>query len=263
MRRIIKLFEKGNVSVCGLKGTGKDMLFANVVIRRKLPYVSNTYYGGDYHPFTADVLNCRNTWRNFLTGDVKPYVYPYEDGTDIYIADGGVYMPSQHQGELVKEYSHVPSFMALSRHLGDANVHYNVQNLNRFWDKIREQSDLFLRCVDCWTLQKGFKTAWKRIWRKLPTSIRKRLKPNYSFSWVRSRLVVQRVILYENYDSAVNRVPPFTLRRPLLDMNRIQLWEIQKQNYQIKHGLVKPMILIYLNKSKYNTRIFKEMLENA
>lgn len=35
MRKLCKLFEKGNVSVCGLKGAGKDMLFANVVMRRK------------------------------------------------------------------------------------------------------------------------------------------------------------------------------------------------------------------------------------
>ena len=231
MRKIIKLFEQGNVSVCGLRGKGKDMLMANVVIRRDKPYVSNTNYGGKFIRFDPELLNCQNTWRNFMTGKLKHYVYPYEDGVDIYLGDGGVYMPSQYQGELCKEYGHVPIYMAISRHLGDCNFHYNVQNLNRMWDKIREQSDTYIRCVGCKVLFK--------------------------------KLVFQRVIIYEKYESAVNRVPPFWLRRPWLNPDRMQTWEIQRQNYEIAHGSVKSRILIYFNKSEYNTRIFKEMLENA
>lgn len=231
MRKIIKLFKQGNVSVCGLKGSGKDMLFANVVRRRKCAYISNTDYGGMFIQFKPDQLNCQNTWRNFMTGNLHRFIYPYDDGIDFYIADGGVYMPSQYQGELCKEYSHIPVFMALSRHLGDCNVHYNVQNLNRMWDKIREQSDTYIRCIKCKVL--------------------------FRF------LVLQKVIVYEKYESAVNRVPPFRLRRPLLNPDRIQQWEIQRSNYEIAHGTVKPRILIYINRSKYNTRVFKEMLENA
>lgn len=231
MRRIIRLFKTGNVSVCGLKGAGKDMLFANVVMRRDKPYISNTNYGGDFIKFDPDQLNPRNTWRSFMTGKLNRYVYPFEDGIDFYIADGGVYMPSQFQGELCKEYGHIPVFMALSRHLGEANVHYNVQNLNRMWDKIREQSDTYIRC--CWC-----KVFFKK-------------------------LVIQKVIIYEKYESAVNRVPPFRLSRPLINRDRMQRWEIQKSSYDIAHGSVRPRILIYFNKSNYNTRVFKEMLENA
>ena len=231
MRKLCKLFEKGNVSVCGLKGAGKDMLFANVVMRRKKPYISNTDYGGQYIPFAPLQLNCQNTWKNFMTGNLNHFDYPYDDGIDFYIADGGVYMPSQYQGELCKDYGHIPVFMALSRHRGDCNVHYNVQNLNRMWDKIREQSDTYIRCIGC-------KVFF-------------------------GKLVIQQIIIYEKYESAVNRVPVFRLRRPLLNPNRLQLWEIQKQSYEIAHGSVKPRILIYINRSNYNTRIFKEMLENA
>ena len=60
-----------------------------------------------------------------------------------------------------------------------------------------------------------------------------------------------------------NRVPPFRLRRPLLNADRRQQWEIQRSNYEISHGSVVPRTLIYFNRSNYNTRIFKEMLENA
>ena len=231
MRKIIKLFKEGNVSVCGLRGKGKDMLFANVVVRRKKPYISNTDYGGDHIPFEPQVLNCMNTYRNFLTGKLNRFHYPYDDGIDVYLADGGVYMPSQYQGELCKDYGHIPVYMAISRHLGDCNFHYNVQNLNRMWDKIREQSDTYIRCVGCKVLF--------------------------------GKLVLQKVIIYEKYESAVNRVPPFRLRRPLINPSRLQVWEVQKQNYDIAHGSVTPRLLIYINRSNYNTRIFKEMLENA
>lgn len=230
MRKIIKLFKQGNVSVCGLRGAGKDMLFANVVARRKKPYVSNTNYGGKWISFQPFALDCRNTYENFIAGTLNRYTYPYEDGTDFYIADGGVYFPSQYQGELCKRYGYLSTFMALSRHLGDCNVHYNVQNLNRMWDKIREQSDTYIRCCSC----KVF-----------------------------LGIVFQKVIIYEKYESAVNRVPPFRLRRPWINPTRLQTWEVQKQNYDIAHGSVKPRLLIYRNRSKYNTRVFKEMLANA
>lgn len=230
MRKIIKMFDRGNVSVCGLRGSGKDMLFANVAIRRDKPYVSNTDYGGKFIPFESKVLDCKNTYTNFIQGRLNPYEYPYPDGTDFYIADGGIYFPSQYQGELCKNYGYLSTFMALSRHLGDCNVHYNVQNLNRMWDKIREQSDIYIRC--CWC------------------------KVVFGF-------VLQKVIIYEKYESAVNRVPPFFLRRPLINAERMQIWRIQKQNYMIAHGKVKSRILLYRNKSNYNTRVFKEMLQNA
>lgn len=225
------MFEEGNVSVCGLRGKGKDMLTANVVMRRKRPYISNTDYGGQFIKFDPDMLNFRNTWRNFMTGRLNRYVYPYEDDIDIYVADLGVYMPSQYQGELCKEYSHIPVAMALTRQVCGCNFHYNVQNLNRAWDKVREQSDTYIRCVGCKVLF--------------------------------GKLVLQKVIIYEKYESAVNRVPPFRLRRPLLNPSRLQVWEVQKQNYDIAHGSVTPRLLIYINRSNYNTRIFKEMLENA
>ena len=231
MRKIIKLFENGSVSVCGLRGKGKDMLFANVVVRRKKSYISNTNYGGDFIKFDPQMLNFRNTWRNFMTGKLNHFEYPYDDGIDIYLADVGVYMPSQYQGELCKEYSHIPVAMALLRQVAGAEFHFNVQQLSRCWDKLRELSETYIRCVGCKVLF--------------------------------GKLVIQNVIIYERYESAVNRVPPFRLRRPLINPSRLQVWEVQRQNYEIAHGSVKPRLLIYINRSNYNTRIFKEMLKNA
>lgn len=232
MRKIIKLFEAGNVCVCGLRGRGKDMLFSNVVVRRKCPYVSNTYYGGDHRPFIPMDYDCGgNTYESFLNNQLRKYKYPHPDGTDIYIADAGIYFPSQYCGELNKRYGYVSTFMALSRQLGLCNVHFNVQNLNRVWDKIREQSDIYIMCNWCKVLF--------------------------------GKLVIERVTIYEDYDSAVKRVPPYRPPKVRLNADRKMNLHMDKQKYRIAHGEIKRRTLIYFNKSCYDTRVFKAMLENA
>lgn len=232
MRKIIKLFQSGNVCVCGLRGRGKDMLFSNVVVRRKLPYVCNTNYGGDHHPFIPMDYDCGgNTYESFLNNQLRKYKYPHPDGTDIYIADAGIYFPSQYCGELNKRYGYISTFMALSRHLGECNVHFNVQNLNRVWDKIREQSDIYIMCNWCKVLF--------------------------------GKLVIERVTIYENYESAVNRVPPYRKPPVRLNADRKMNLHMDKQKYRIAHGEIKRRTLVYFNKSSYDTRVFKAMLESA
>ena len=232
LRSIIKIFEKGNTCVTGLRGDGKDMLIANVVSRRSLPYSSNVDYGGEFISFDPSVLSCGgNTYKHFLNNDCLRYSFPYCDGTDIYISDAGVYFPSQYCSELNRLYPHFPTFFALSRHLGLCNVHINVQNLNRCWDKIREQSDQYIRCLGC------------------------RVLGGYVF---------QRVRLYDKYESCVDRVKPFRVNMPLIGSGatRYQV-RLARDQYEATHGRIKDKILIYKNKSSYDTRIFKRMLEEG
>lgn len=236
---IVRLFKTHSVLVCGMKGRGKDMLCANVAMRRKEPYVSNTYYGGgnavdggcwfEFDPKAIDLGG--NTYKDFIQHTVKKYEFPYPDGTDFYIADIGVYFPSQYCNELNRDYKNLPLFMALSRHVGNSAVHANCQSINRIWDKVREMSDCFLICNFCKVLF--------------------------------GKIVFQKVTEYELYDSALKRVPPFRLRKPLFNQNRIFQWRMMKENYMISHGIIKSHILIYWNKSNYNTRIFKEVLSNG
>lgn len=238
MKKILKMFDRGNVSVCGLRGSGKDMLMANVVIRRKLPYISNVYYGGGeakdgglYYPFEPSKLNCGlNTYRDFLSGKVRPYTFPYPDGTDVYISDAGVYFPSQYCSELNRDYGYLATYMALSRHLGANNFHYNSQNLNRVYDKIREQSDLYIMANKCFVLW-GF--------------------------------VLQVVTIYDQYDSAVKRVPPFRLARSLFSADRKFDYDKERLHYEISYGKIKRRLLFYRNKSTYDTRRFKEVLSSG
>lgn len=233
MRKIVKMFNKGNVCVAGLRGDGKDMLMANVVCRRKQDYISNVCYDPNHHiPFVPKEFDCAgNIYKDFIEGTVRRYIYPYPDGTDIYISDVGVYFPSQYCSQLNRDYGYFSTFMALSRHLGDCNVHFNVQNLNRAWDKLREQSDLYIWCNWCKVLF--------------------------------GRIVLQKVTIYEKYQSCVDRIPPYNVPMPWINADRIQHWKIDKQKYFCNYGKVKPRLLLYLNRSNYDTRVFAEVLANG
>lgn len=233
---IIKLFNQGNVCVTGLRGTGKDMLFANVIARRKRVYISNMDYKAKksiYIPLRFDSLNVQNNYKNLISGNIVPYDYPYPENSDIYVSDCGIYFPSQDTGKLDSLYSEFPVFQALSRHLGDCNFHINAQNLNRVWNKIREQSDIYIRCISCKVIGK---------------------------------FVFQRVIVYDKYDSCVNRVEPYKhIKPPLLSNSEVRAQylsrdEVLYREFRQNYGIVKQKILIYKNLSDYDTRLFKKIL---
>ena len=230
--KVLKLFESGNVSVFGLRGRGKDLLMSNVVIRRKLPYISNIDYGGSFYSFDYDSLSCgSNTYKNFIAGDVRSYEYPYPDGTDVYLSDAGIYFPSQYCNELNKQFPYMAVFQAISRHVGDCNFHFNAQNLNRVWDKIREQSDIYICCNGCFYL-KG--------------------------------LVFQKITVYDRYDSAVLRMKPFRAPLPLFSNKEMVLnRQMMKSQFEAAHGSIESYFLVYFNKSNYNTRQFKEILKEG
>lgn len=230
---IAKMFENGNCSVFGLRGRGKDMLTANVIARRKKPYISNIDYKTKTECIPLDLtqFDCKNTYKNFIDGDINEYTYPYADGIDVYISDCGVYLPAQYCDKLTREYSYLPTFFALSRQLGLCNVHCNSQALNRVWDKIREQSDTYISCQKCIVVGK---------------------------------LVFQKVYIYERYDSALAGIAPFRIPpRPLgmnADMYRQSVVKA-RTDFDNLHGTIRKHWLIYFNKSKYDTRHFKTLLQ--
>ena len=131
LKKIQKLFKRGNVSVFGLRGRGKDVLFGNVIARDKKSYVSNLDYTDDsrFIPFDPKDFDCgKNTYINFLNGTLKPYSFPFVKGTDLYISDVGIYFPSQFCNELNRDFKYFPTYFALSRHF--ARVSYPNSGLN-------------------------------------------------------------------------------------------------------------------------------------
>lgn len=235
-KKILKLFKNGSVCITGLRGSGKDMLMSNVIARRKQSYISNMDYHVEYPYLALDFskIDPLNNYNNFISGSYNKYEYPYPLGIDIYVSDCGVYFPSQFCGELNKKYINFPVFQALCRHLGRCNFHINAQNLNRVWDKIREQSDTYIRCLSCHLLF--------------------------------HRLVFQRVIIYDKYESCVNRVQPYRhIKTPILARKEAKALYRTKddelyRSFLERNGKVKRGLLIYRNRSSYDTYYFDKLL---
>lgn len=231
---VIKLFKKGNVCVTGLRGTGKDLLMGNVIVRRKKEYVSNLEYDNKGLWFSLDYSLIdlgKNSFKDLLEGNVKYYKYTYPQGSDIYISDVGCYFPSQYCNELNRDYKYLPLYMALSRQVSHNNVHINVQNLNRAWDKIREQSDTYIRCRKC----------------------------IYIFGFV-----IQFITIYDKYQSCVDRVSPCRIHEPLFADKEVRTnVQMYRDKFFNQYGSVKNKILIYFNRSKHDTYYFEKLFERG
>lgn len=229
--KIVRMFKDGNVCVCGLRGSGKDVLTGNVIARRNVPYVSNLNYtdGKNFQELDFDKIDVgKNTWRNLIKGNPRYYKFPYEPGSDIYISDVGIYMPSQYCSELNKEFPHLPTYMALSRQVSHNNFHINVQSLNRAWDKIREQSDQYIRC------------RWCKVFF--------------------GKIVLQKITIYDKYQSAVDRVQPCRIRMPFLAKAEVkQQAELYLDKFYNTYGSVKNHLLLYINRSKHDTYYFEKL----
>ena len=228
---IVNLFKKGNVCVTGLRGRGKDLLFGNVIARRNEEYVSNLDYSGSFNKLDINkLLVSGNNYKSLLDGNIRRYVYPYPSGSDVYISDAGIYFPSQYCNELNKLYGAFATYMALSRQLSHNNVHINVQNLNRVWDKIREQSDIYITCRRCWYL---------------------------------GGLVIQWITIYDKMQSCIDRVQPCRVRVPLFNKEAKIQAQIYKDKFFNQHGTVENKLLIYFNKSSHDTYYFEKLFKDG
>lgn len=230
-KKVYKLFFEGNVCVTGLRGTGKDLLFGNVISRRGEPYVSNLDYGGEFHLADFSKLDCGgNVYTDFLSKEVKPYVYPYPLGSDVYVSDAGIYFPSQYCSQLNNKFGSIATYQALSRQVSHNNFHINTQNLNRVWDKIREQSDIYIRCRKC----------------------------VYLFGWV-----FQSVTLYDKAQSCIDRVRPCRVKVPLFNKQAKMNAQIYQDQFYNTHGLVRDKLLFYRNRSGHDTYYFEKMMKGV
>lgn len=228
-KRLIKTFKKGNVIVSGLRGMGKDLVFCYVINKRKENYISNVCYSDPkkkykWFEFSKRVWELNgNSYKNFMNEEIKPYVYPYPDGIDYYISDCGIYFPAHMHKVLDKEESGAPIFQALSRQIGDCNIHLNSQRRNRVWDKMREQSDLNI-------VMRGAKVIGKLIFIK----------------WTE----------YDKDESADNQV-----KKPYFGIGK-KAREAKRQ-FEVVNGRIKNSWLIGLLPYNYDSRRFKKVLENG
>ena len=223
--RIKKAFIDGSVMVSGRKRFGKDVLFQTMINSRKEPYFANIDYGGYYTHITFnELLLGDNTYNNFIYGNVKQCDKNTNiEGHDIYISDGGIYLPSQADSLLHKAYPSLPITYALTGHLWGNGIHVNTQRLDRVWKALREQADYFVlmrkRCL------------------KLPF------------------FIVLFTTEYTKYDSALQELSP--MKNTLLN----KYSKAEQNLYKAKHGFIKDGLIIVSKRSlHYDTRAFHKVI---
>lgn len=236
IRYLVRKFKKHNCCVVGVKGSGKDLIFGNVISRRrKEDYISNVDYTNRkrYIPLRFENLDvgCAK-WTDFVDGTLPYYEFPYPEGTDVYVSDVGVYLPSQYCNEINKRYPHIATYQALSRQISKNRFHINTQSLNRCYDKIREQSDVYFLCRWCLYIPKV-------------------------------KIVIQLVTEYDKYQSCVDRVKPCRVRVPLFNKEASTNADIYRDQFFNAYGKVKNHLFIYRNKSHHDTFGFREMFERG
>lgn len=221
---IVKQFERCNIIVFGKKRTGKDLLFQFVINKRDTAHYANIQYSEKTEIRSLKDFSCApNIYKNFIDGTVKVIPKKNAERTDFYISDGGIILPSQYQGDLVKLYPSFPTYYALTGHLTDSNIHINTQVLTRVWDKLREQADGYFMTLN--TLHIG-------------------------------RLFMTSLIYYDRYQSALDTLRPF----PCSFFSSKEK-KAMKADFDAKHGIVKHMLLFQvLPKSCYDTRYYHRVL---
>lgn len=244
-RELINLFKNGSVAVTGLRGRGKDTLFCYVINKRKSPYISNVKYTEkDNIPFMplAQFDLGGNKRKDFVNKTIKPYQYPYPDKIDYYISDSQIYYPAQDFSNLNKEYPTVPLYLSISRHVGNCNVHFNTQNLNRIWDKFRELADTYIRCIKC----KYIPTL------KLNLRCIKNKKPLIA----KGSKVKLTYYIYSDYESCLNRMQPYP-------KGRGREYKNKKAEFTALHGEILKRKITFYSPYRYDDRIFKTILEGG
>lgn len=225
-REIVREFKRCNVIVAGKKGSGKDLLFQEVIHARKADYYGNIDYGGGFHRITCkDISVMPNTYRNFVEDDVMEIKRRFVERRDFYVSDGGVFLPSYMDSLLYKQFPSFPIFYALSRHISEANVHVNVQNFGRLWKALREQADSYVL-------------------------VRRTIRVPF--------FLIIDATLYDRYQSAEAGLQPVKVRM-FNKHSKAETDIYHAENGYIKHGFV----IVPKAHIKYDTRAFEKVLYNV
>ncbi len=220
-------FTRGkNCVIYGPIGTGKDVAMAILTHKENKEHIANIPYNENtiVKPLNY-VTVAPNTYEQFVDDNVTIIEKSIQEGKNIYISDGGVYLPSQMDIALSKKYPSFPIAYALIRHLANANIYVNVQNLNRLWIKLREQADGYVR-----TRGVFFFPKWVPLLR---------------------HYFVLRITLYENYEDALERLKPI---KKMLNGDSAAVARSER-------GLIKEMRLLVPKRwLKYDTRYFHKVI---
>lgn len=231
-RDIIRMFRKGNVIVAGHKGRGKDLLFQYVISRREKSgeiHAANIRYTPQTKIRSISYYELsNNSLKNFISGNYETESKIFTQKEDFYISDGGVHLPSHETKRLDRDYPTLPTVYALSRHLGQFNIHANTQAYERLWNKLREQADYCITCERCRVI---------------------------------GRLVFQRIIVYDRPQSAFEYVLPYKINKSIFHPFASRESRARADEFNARYGYVRRYFFWWIMPKKhYDTRAFYQKL---
>ena len=221
---LLRKYKSDSLIVFGKKGHGKSLLFSAMSrMDRKAGYLTNVPFNhsGEVVINPSAVSVAPNTWDDVLNGRIKRIPAQPFEGKPVYLDDAGVYLPNFADNTLKKNYPSMPIAFAVWRHLYDAPIYINSQDVSRAWKIIREQADGFIKA--------------RRFFRLGPVGI-------------------IRCTYFDRMQSAVDDVAP--IKKAIL--NKFSASEVN--TYKALHGTVKDFsVVVWLPHHRYDSRYFRKL----
>lgn len=227
---LLKEFDRSNTITFGKIGRGKGLITQFVINHRKKRYYANIPYSKEGDNKLIEILDTlkkvscgENDYKHIVDNDIKKTPHIFEENSDIFIDDIGIYLPSYMDSLLYKYYPSMPILYAMSRQLYNMHIHCNTQSLERGWKALREQGDFYIKACGTTKLF-GF-------------------------------IFITKVITYDNYESAKKGLLPLKARL----LNKYSKSEVDL--YKAQNGSIKQGHIIQFKKSlHYDTRYFEKVL---
>lgn len=147
-RAYLKKVKEDSLIIFGKKGKGKTLLCSEMTRMDKKGFLSNTDFkrkkGIIINP--KDISIAPNTWEDILNGKFVKIEHKDWEGKPIYLDDAGIFLPNFADSMLKKLYPSMPPAFAVWRHLYNAPIHINSQDVNRVWKLLKEQENGAIQC---------------------------------------------------------------------------------------------------------------------
>lgn len=277
--KIGSLMKNNNVHIFGYRRSGKDLATQNYIqwrfskkykkICRKLAkngqdhisyfqnnplYLSLTDYG--YGGLVVDLkefelidvtTNKYITYDDFINGNsVLSRKNDKFEGLDLILSEAQLSLPNTEHNTLDKKYPWLPVFIALAGHLYNMNIIINSQEFERPWVKIRNQQDLYMRCLKTFPQRKGFIS---------------RVRPYIPFF---RKYLITRVRVYETRESATTNKLAFDGKSLLTDISKdayLTAGQSTKEVYEATNGKIREYYLFTnIDIIKYDTREYHQRI---
>lgn len=154
-RRFLKEIKQDSLIVFGKKGKGKTLLFSEMTrMDKKHGYLSNTDFKHKKQQIIkpAEISVKPNTWADILEGKIVKIDRKDFENKPVYLDDAGIYFPNFADSLLKRLYDCMPPAFAIWRHLYNAPIHINSQDVNRVWKLLKEQQNGAIQCRKTWRL---------------------------------------------------------------------------------------------------------------